>query len=581
MDAIIGTGNKTISKREYGIIENRDVSVPMSDGITLNVDVFRPDSDGKFPALVAISAFNKEIQSERIWPSAARSRRINGTPDAAIESGPTDFFVRRGYVHIVGSVRGTGRSGGAFQFVSPKEVRDIYDVVEWAAVQPWCNGKVGMLGIGDAGAYHPMVAVMQPPHLKAIAPLAAFWDTYREFWYPGGILANGFLRWIISLVNLDVHTQGSSLKEEVGDKGFKDAIERALADRDITGVPDLAEALKNPDTPPNSGVLDVLLHPAWSSYWQERAVLDLGKIKVPTYLGAAVHRPAALNRWSELKIPKKATFGPPAYVDRPFYQYAWELLRWYDYWLKGLDTGIMDEPAIKVFVQGSNEWKMGEDWPFPETKWIPFALHENRSLCEIEPWPDAESASYDDAPGKRGFLKYYSAPMVENTEVIGPLALYLYASCRGADMNFFVSLWDCDPEGKEICLNRGYLKASHRELDEKQSRPWHPVYTHTNPQPLVPGQIYRFSIDMLTVANLFRAGHRMVLKISGADDVPENLSEVKMDHLCSQTPNTITIYHDSQHPSHLLVPVTKGNIIGTYVSGGDISLKNKEFMKLK
>ena len=86
---------------------------------------------------------------------------------------------------------------------------------------------------------------------------------------------------------------------------------------------------------------------------------------------------------------------------------------------------------------------------------------------------------------------------------------------------------------------------------------------------------------MLVVANLFQAGHRIVLKISGSDDVPEKLSEVKMDHLCSQTPNTITVYHDAQHPSHLLLPVTKGNIIGTYVSGGDISLKNREFMKLK
>lgn len=581
MNAIFGTQDNKLSRREYGIIEDRDVYVTLADGVKLNLDVFRPDSKGKFPALVAVSAFNKTIQSLRLWPAAGRSRRVNGTPDAAIEAGPTDFFVCRGYVHIIGSVRGTGKSGGAFQFVAPHEINDLYQIIEWAAVQPWCNGNIGLLGVGDAGTYHPLVAMLQPPHLKAIAPIASFWDTYREFWWPGGILSKGFLRWIISLVNLDVHTQESALKQELGEKGFKEAIVRALQDKDIAAVPDLVDALKNPDRPPNAGVIDTLLHPKWSPYWQVRSVEDFVKIKTPIYLGLAVHRSSVVNRWSDLKVPKKAILGTPAYVDRPFYQYAWELLRWYDYWLKGLETGIMQEPSIRVFVQGSSEWKTSSDWPLPGTRWIPFALNENRSLSEIEPWPEAESASYDDAPGNRGCLKYYSAHLVEDTEVIGPTILNLYASCRSDDMNFFVSLWDADPGGKEICLNRGYLKASHRELDEKLSRPWYPVHTHSNPQPLIPGQVYRFAIDLSNVANLFKAEHRIVLKISGADDPPENLSDVKMDHLCSQTPNTVTVYHAAQFPSHLLLPITKGNIIGTYVSGGDISLKNKEFMQLK
>ena len=581
MDAIIGTTGKKVSKREYEIIEDRDVYIPMSDGIKLNVDIFRPKGTGKFPALVAITAFNKEIQTQRIWPGASRSRRINGTPDAAIEAGPMEFFVRRGYVYIVGSVRGTGKSGGAFQFVSPQEIQDDCEVIEWAASQLWCNGNIGMMGIGDAGAYHPMVAMRQPPHLKAIAPLASFWDAYREFWYPGGMLSVGFLRWIISLVNLDIHNAECTVEKELGQKRFKETLARALENKDISADPGLVEALRNPDLAHNAGVLDTLMHPVFDSYWKSRTVTDPGKIIVPIYIGAATHRSEALHHWSELKSHKKATLGPPAYVDRPFYQYAWELLRWYDYWLKEIDTGIMDEPPVKVFVRGSNEWKTGQDWPFPETKWIPFALHENHSLCEIEPWPDAESASYDDNPGNRGFLKYYSAPLVEETEIVGPAVLNLYASCRGTDMNFFVSLWDADTEGKEICLNRGYLKASHRELDEKHSKPWHPVHTHSNPQPLIPGQIYLFSIEILSPANLFKAGHRIILKIASADDAPENLSDVKMNHLCSQTPNTVTIYHDARHPSHLLLPVTKGNIIGTYVSGGDISLKNKQFMKLE
>ena len=216
---------------------------------------------------------------------------------------------------------------------------------------------------------------------------------------------------------------------------------------------------------------------------------------------------------------------------------------------------------------------------FRVRKWIPFSLHENRILCELEPWPEAASASYDDAPDNRGSLKYYSPPMVENTEMAGPIVLNLYASCRGVDMNFFISLWDADPDGKETRLTQGYLKASHRELDKKKSKPWLPYHTHTNPQPLVPGQVYDFSIALNPTANLFKAGHRIVLKISSSDDEPENLFQVGHEHLLSQTPNTITVYHNAEYPSHLLLPITRGNIVGTYVSGGDISLKSKEFMK--
>jgi predicted acyl esterase len=148
-------------------------------------------------------------------------------------------------------------------------------------------------------------------------------------------------------------------------------------------------------------------------------------------------------------------------------------------------------------------------------------------------------------------------------------------------MNFVTSLWDADPDGNETCLTHGWLKASHHELDKKKSKPWVAFYTHTNPKPLIPGQVYLFNINLNPTAALFKAGHRIVLRISSTDDIPEDLTQVKMNHLASQTSNTITVYHSAEYPSHLLLPITRGNIVGTYVSGGDISLKSKEFMKLK
>jgi uncharacterized protein len=579
LDAIFG--NKQISKREHEIVSTRDIFITMRDGVKVCVDVFRPETKGKYPALVAMSGFNKEIQSDRIWPGASRSRRIRGTADASVEAGPIDFFVRRGYVYIIGAVRGTGKSGGAYNYLGPEEARDAYEVVEWAAKQPWCDGNVAMAGIGYFATHHAAVAVMDPPHLKCIAPVSAFWDVYNYFWYPGGILSNGFLRWLISLVNLDCHTDEKVLLKELGEKGYKEAIARALTDKDIAAEPTLVDALKNPDLPSNGTVIDVILHPTWSKYWMDRAILDYSKIKVPAYMVSAAHRPGAFYHWHEMKMPKKLLNCPPAYTDRPFYQFSWELLRWYDQWLKGYDTGIMDEPNVRLFVQNANEWLNASDFPIPGTKFIPFNLHENRSLSEIEPWPEAESASYDDAPNNRGSLKYYSAPMVENTEMAGAIVLNLFASCRGTDMNFVVSLFDVDPEGNESFLTHGLLKASHRELDMKKTKPWVAEYTHTNPQTLIPGQVYPFMINLNPTANLFKAGHRIGLKISSTDDEPDDLTKVKMNHLCSQANNTITIYHSAQYPSHLLLPITRGNIIGTYVSGGDISLKNKEFMKLK
>lgn len=203
MDAIFGQGK--ISRREYEIKAERNVAITMSDGVNMDVDIFRPDARGKFPVLFGISVFNKDVQSDHIWPATTRSRRIRGIPDASLETANTDFFVRRGYVNIIGSVRGTGRSGGVYQCLSAREIQDTYEIIEWAARQPWCNGNVGMVGLGYYSAHQPLVAQLQPPHLKALAPIGTFWDNYRHFWWPGGVLQKGFLRWLLSITNCDIH----------------------------------------------------------------------------------------------------------------------------------------------------------------------------------------------------------------------------------------------------------------------------------------------------------------------------------------------------------------------------------------
>jgi putative CocE/NonD family hydrolase len=199
-------GNHPVSNREYEITSERNIPVTMRDGVKINVHVFRPASRGRFPALTGLAPFHLDYQDDYIWPSAARTSRHRGTPTVNVESGPRDFFVRRGYIKIVGNSRGTGKSEGTYQYLGKKEIEDNYDLIEWAARQPWCDGNVGMAGIAYYSALEPQVAALQPPHLKAIAPLFSFWDDYRYYWWTGGILANGFLKWVNNLINNDIHT---------------------------------------------------------------------------------------------------------------------------------------------------------------------------------------------------------------------------------------------------------------------------------------------------------------------------------------------------------------------------------------
>jgi predicted acyl esterase len=265
--------------------------------------------------------------------------------------------------------------------------------------------------------------------------------------------------------------------------------------------------------------------------------------------------------------------GPPIYLDRPLYQYQYESLRWFDYWLKGVDNGIMEEPPIAVFVTGTDEWKTTTEWPLPETRWTPFYLHSGGLLSEHEFWPNEGSSTYEDSLFNRGQLIFMTPPLIENTEVIGPIVLNLYASTTDTEVLWFVSLLDIDRQGNETLLTRGWLRGSQRELDTKRSKPWQPYHSHFKRNPLTPNEIYEFNIEIRPYGILYKAGHRIGIRIKSADDEkPTNfLQAIGMGHLWRQSASRVTVYHGSEFPSHLLLPVTKGNRIGTYMSGGKLS----------
>ncbi|MFC1991705.1 CocE/NonD family hydrolase [Chloroflexota bacterium] len=563
------------SERKYNVVVERDLRIIMSDGTEISADVFRPESDEKFPALLGIHPYPQQPQTAPIKPSSFSSvtfpHPLEEKGRGWIESGDPNFHVRRGYVQVVANVRGIGKSGGNYDFMGPQEIQDTYEVIEWMAKQPWCDGKVGMFGVSYFAWIQIFVAALNPPSLKCIFAPHGLTDFYRDWIYRGGIFGYNFLR---ALAKDYSNPRFESITRKMfGDEKLKELIDTALQDEDIMAIPGMAEVLKNPDEGINPILADVMLNPLDGPFWEERKA-KYDTTKVPAYFGGCwatygLHLLGAFRNWENLKVPKKMVIGPPMYLDRPFYQLQYESLRWFDYWLKGIDTGIMDEPPVRLFVMGTNQWKETNDWPLPETKWTPFYLHEDELLSEHEHWPNESHVSYEDSPWHRGYLEYYSPDLVEDTEVIGPIVLNLYASTTDDEVLWLISLREVDQQGNEKILTRGWLRGTHREVDPKRSSPWAPFHPHTKSQPLTPGKIYEFNISVVPTANLFKAGSKIGLKISCTDDAPKHAFEqIAAGNIRRQSSSRITVYQDADHPSHLLLPITKGNILGTFLSGG-------------
>ena len=557
------------SPRKYGIRIERDVAIPVRDGVTLDSDIFRPAAEGKFPALLAVHAYSKAVQSMEIAPigfSAARG---------FIETGDFNFYVRRGYALLIINITGTHKSGGIFGNIDPQSIQDVYEAVEWTASQPWCDGNVGMTGVSHFSRVSKRVAALNPPHLKAIFSPYGWTDMYRDLYYHGGIFNHGFMSHWVRANGPHFHTR-NTLKEEWGESKYAQAVRAALGDPEISTVPYLVDVLRNPDAGANSMVVDLILHNTCNDFYKERTV-DFEKTTIPAYFGGdwglyGLHLPGDIRAFEKWKGPKKMAVGPPVYLDRPLYQYAYESLRWFDHWLKGINTEIVHEPRLHLFIVGTNDWKSADDWPLPETRWTPFYLHANGLLSEHEFWPNEGFTVYEDSPFNHGEIEFKTPPIVENTEICGPIVLNLYGSTTDTEVLWFISLWHIDAEDRHTLLTRGWLRGSQRELDLEASHPWQPVHLHTRREPLEPNRIYEFNIEVRPYGILLKAGERIAVKIKSADDDVANnfLEQVGIGHVSRRIASRVAVHHNADYPSHLLLPITKGNLIGTYMSGGKL-----------
>jgi putative CocE/NonD family hydrolase len=571
--------NWRTSERLYGVRVERDVAVPMRDGVRLLCDVFRPDAEGKFPALLGCHPYHRLAQTAPIRPTALSTAQWRHPgqerTNASLEAGDPNLFVRRGYAHVVCSVRGTGGSEGKWSFVGKQEVEDVLEVIRWIARQPWCNGQVGMFGVSYFAWIQLFAAAQGTEELRCLFCPWAATDFYRDFVYRGGLLA---WQWLVGWSQTSLtysRCQPELVSKRIYDEEtLQQRLAELLQDEDLMAVPELQRALEDPESGMHPFLVDILLHPLYDEYWRERTV-ELERIRIPVYLGGdwgiyGLHLPGAFRAWKRIQAPKKLIIGPPVYLDRPLYQLQFEALRWFDHWLKGTPTGILEEPPVRLFVMGTGEWKETTDWPVPGTRWVPLFLHEGGMLLDREPAEDGGSSAYEDSPWYRGSVEFRTPPMVESTEVLGPIVLKLYASSSDPDVFWIASLYHEDRGGECKLLTRGWLRGSHREVDWERSTIWEIQHRHDRLAPLTPGEIYEFWINIRPTGVLLRPGERLVLKLAGVEDPPTNpLELIGTGSLRRQRPARIVIQHNAHFPSYLLLPVTKGNLLGLYVSGGE------------
>jgi len=561
------------SKPVHKVKVDKNVYVKMRDSVRIAIDIYRPDAKGKFPALLAMSPYGKDVQAIKVPPRPFNMEYVRS------EAGDIEFFVTRGYAFVVADCRGTGYSEGRYDICSQKEQEDGYVLVEWIGQQPWCNGNVGMIGISYYALIQFLVAAQQPPHLKALFAHDGWTDLYRDISHHGGIPCVGWLpEWtaigILSKCRPD-HPMPAS-KTLYSEKELKRRVEKLKSNNVINKHPLLYNVLLFPEYMPL--LFDWLVNEEDGPYyWERSAYTKFDKVKVPVCLGSEMHAypvvmhlPGAFRAWEGINAPKKLVIRPEV-PKRPFQEFHDEILRWFDYWLKGINTGIMDEPPIKIWVRGAEEWKIAHEWPLPETKWTKYYLESNGLLTQSQATGEVPPDTFHYKPilpvletpypldPMPEYLSYTTDPLKQDTELIGPIALSLYASISSDDANFIIKIKDIGPDGSECVLSRGWLKASHREVDKKRSKPWQPYHPHTKPTPVVPGQVYEYSIEIRPIANLFRKGHKIQLEIWGCDFPKEamdlTLSWPTWNHLPNDKETSYKIYHTKMYPSYLLLPM--------------------------
>ena len=504
-----------------------DAPIAMDDGVVLRADVFRPIADGKYPVIMSHGPYAKGLSFQEGFKSAW-DRMVVEHPDVPANSTnkyqnweciDPEKWVPEGYVHIRVDSRGSGRSPGVMNVWSPREAKDYYNCIEWAGVQPWSNGKVGLNGISYYATNQWQVAALQPPHLAAICVWEGAADFYRDLYRHGGMVNMMMVRWY--------PRQVVSVQHGVGERGKRSVVTGEL----VAGPPTLSdEELKKNRVDLEQ---DILAHPLEDDFYKSRSP-DWSKVTVPllsanNWGGQGLHprgnnegymRAASTKKWLECH---GLGHWPHFYTD-----YGRELQkRFFDHFLKGEANGWDKQPPVQLNIRHPGERfviRHENEWPIARTQWTKFYLNPaDLSLGREASSKDASIAYETMGAG----VTFVTPPLERETEITGHAAAKLFVSSETADADLFVTLRVLDPAYRDVTfmgaldprtpIANGWLRASQRKLDPKLSKPYRPYHAHDEKQPLTPSEVYELDIEVWPTCIVVPKDYRIALSITGRD----------------------------------------------------------------
>ncbi|MGC1553651.1 MAG: CocE/NonD family hydrolase [Bradyrhizobium sp.] len=530
-----------------------DVGITMDDGVVVRADVFRPVAEGKSPVLLTYGPYAKGLSFQKGYPSAWQNM-IASHPDVAFGSSnkyqnwevvDPEKWVPLGYVCVRVDSRGTGRSPGYVDHFSPRETRDFYQCIEWAGVQPWSNGNVGLNGISYYAINQWHVASLQPPHLKAMCIWEGAADWYRDMTHHGGILSTFWANWY--------DMQVKTVQYGLGERGPRSVVTGALVCGDET-LSDAALARNRA-----SFGDEIVAHPLDDDYHKARSP-DWSKVTVPflsaaNWGGQGLHprgnfegfvRAASTQKWLECHGLEHWTHF---YTD-----YGRELQRrFFDFHLKGEANGWDDQPKVQLQVRHVDKFveRHEADWPLPSTRWTRFYLDPRNQSLSLQPPPEGSEISFSaDGDG----LTFMSQPFSEETEITGPLAANLRISSSTEDADLFLVFRVFTADLREITflgaidphtpVAQGWLRASHRKLDEKLSKPYRPYHSHDEVQPLQPGISVDLAVELWPTSIVVPKGYRIALSVRGKDYMWQASTGAKLSNFKNELLGCGPFLHD-------------------------------------
>jgi predicted acyl esterase len=521
------------TEKAKGMIIERDATVTMRDGVKIYIDIFRPEKEGKYPVLVCWGPYGKHGRFPLYAPSA--DVRHDLSEYTVFESADPVYWCANGYVIINPDPRGAWYSEGDLTFMSPQEAEDCYDLIEWAGTQSWSNGKVGMYGVSYLAWTQWRVAALHPPHLAAINPWEGVSDFYREFCFHGGIPETAFLA-------------------RLRDGGWSYTTTRV---EDFVGM--------------------ALRHPLFDDYWASKNA-DLSKITVPAFVAASwtdhgLHTRGTLEGFKQIASKDKwlMVHGKKKWNVFHEQENLERQRQFFDKFLKGIDSELKNWPKVMLEIRrryGVGSFRNENEWPLARTQYTKLFLNASDGKMSNSPFEKETQARYIVSDiGDKTQNAQFEFGFDKRTELTGYMKLRLWVQAAGSDdMDLFVAIQKIDRSGKTVpfafCwihddgpVALGWLRVSHRELDEGRSTLYQPYHKHQREIKLKAGEIVPVEIEIWPSSTLFERGEKLRVIVAGSDIGMYPGQIATYMHMAYVNRGEHVIYTGGKYDSHLLVPV--------------------------